>query len=50
MFQKAAEVLKDRGIPVSVIEGRTSSPVVRSLLFRDPEGNSIELCVRRKVS
>jgi len=47
VFQKGLEELKACGVPFSVVEGRTSSPIQRSVFFHDTEGNSVELCVRR---
>jgi len=44
---RAPQVLQQRGIASTPVEGPSFSPIARSLFFRDTEGNSLELCVPR---
>src|SRR5262249_62359509 len=44
---RAPQVLQQRGIVSTPVEGPSFSPIARSLFFRDTEGNSLELCVPR---
>lgn len=46
-FKRALEVLKQQGISHTIVEGRPSGPVARSIFFRDTEANSVEVCLRK---